>query len=199
MDSRAADGLPDNPIARRSSVEECGGCTERGLPARVQGPPAPKVEMSTPKTGSLQRARPAYAAAVLALASAAVSLYWTLGGTRLLDTVGGSLEDLARERSGGALARGILVVLLKVVVGSLALALVRPWGARMGRRLLVFLGAAESTSLVAAEQRGSHGEPARCTCREPVGLSPAAYRSSPSQRPTSQPKTLREITAATTV
>ncbi len=37
---------------------------------------------------------PAYAAAVLAFGSAAVSLYWTLGGTVLLDTVGGTLEDL---------------------------------------------------------------------------------------------------------
>ncbi|MEA2497122.1 MAG: hypothetical protein QOJ29_5033, partial [Thermoleophilaceae bacterium] len=35
-------------------------------------------------------------AAALAFASAAVSLYWTLGGTALLDTVGGAVEDLAR-------------------------------------------------------------------------------------------------------
>jgi hypothetical protein len=42
---------------------------------------------------------PAYAAAALAFGSAAVSLYWTLGGTVLLDTVGGTFEDLARERS----------------------------------------------------------------------------------------------------
>jgi hypothetical protein len=37
---------------------------------------------------------PSYAAAVLAFGSAAVSLSWTLGGTVLLDTVGGTLEDL---------------------------------------------------------------------------------------------------------
>jgi hypothetical protein len=40
---------------------------------------------------------PAYAAAVLAFGSAAVSLYWTLGGTVLLDTVGGTFEHLARK------------------------------------------------------------------------------------------------------
>jgi Protein of unknown function (DUF3995) len=104
--------------------------------------------MSTLNTRPRKREWPAYAAAVLALASAAVSLYWTLGGTRLLDTLGGSLEDLARNRSGGALALGILVVLVKAVGGLLALALVRPWGAPIGRRLLVFLGSAASMLLV---------------------------------------------------
>ena len=44
------------------------------------------------------------AAAVLAFASAAVTLYWTLGGTLLLDTVGGAFEELVRRRSPGALA-----------------------------------------------------------------------------------------------
>jgi Protein of unknown function (DUF3995) len=102
----------------------------------------------TPAARSLKRAWPAYAAAVLAFASAAVSLYWTLGGIRLLDTIGGSIEDLARERSGGALVLGILVVLLKVAGGWLALALVRPWGARMGRRLLAVVGAAAGALLV---------------------------------------------------
>ncbi len=104
--------------------------------------------MSTRNTRPLSRAWPAYTAAVLAFASAAVSLYWTLGGTRLLDTVGGSLEDLARDRSSGALALGILVVLVKAIGGLLALALVRPWGARIGWRLLVFLGSSASTLLV---------------------------------------------------
>jgi hypothetical protein len=77
---------------------------------------------------------PAYAAAVLAFASAVVSLYWTLGGTLLLDTLGGTFEGLARERSGTAIALGILVVLVKVVGGLLALGLVRPWGASIWRR-----------------------------------------------------------------
>jgi Protein of unknown function (DUF3995) len=99
-------------------------------------------------TGSpLKRAWPAYAAAVLAFGSAAVSLYWTLGGTFLLDTLGGTLEDLARERSGAALALGILVVLVKIAGGFLALALVRPWGARFVPRLLLFLGTVGSTLL----------------------------------------------------
>ena len=44
----------------------------------------------------------AYLAAGLAVASAAFSLYWALGGTALLDTVGGEIEELARERAPAA-------------------------------------------------------------------------------------------------
>jgi len=117
------------------------------LPQRAGTSTRPEAEVSTLDARPLTRAWPAYAAAVLAFASAAVSLYWTLGGTRLLDTVGGSLEDLARERSGGALLLGIVVVLVKAVGGVLALALVRPWGARVGRRLPVLLAGAASTLL----------------------------------------------------
>jgi Protein of unknown function (DUF3995) len=86
---------------------------------------------------SLKRAWPAYAAAALAFASAAVSAYWTLGGTALLDALGGTFERLARDRSAAALALGILVILVKVGAGLLALALVRPWGIHLGRRLVL--------------------------------------------------------------
>ncbi len=65
------------------------------------------------------------AAAALAFASALVTLYWTLGGTAGLDTVGGPFEELARERSPGALALGAAVVVAKVGAGLLALALLR--------------------------------------------------------------------------
>lgn len=36
--------------------------------------------------------------AALGLASAATSAYWAVGGTRLLDTIGGELERWGRER-----------------------------------------------------------------------------------------------------
>ena len=78
-----------------------------------------------------------YAAVVLAFASASVSLYWTLGGNALLDTVGGVFEELARERSAAAILLGSFVVFLKVVGGLLALALVRRWGAPIVRRLVL--------------------------------------------------------------
>ena len=64
---------------------------------------------------SLKRVGPAYASAILAFASAAVSAYWTLRGTVLLDTVGGSIERLARERSGPAILLGMVVVLANAV------------------------------------------------------------------------------------
>jgi Protein of unknown function (DUF3995) len=67
----------------------------------------------------------AVVAAALGVASAAVSAYWTLGGTALLDTVGGAVESLARERSAGALLLGLGVVVAKLVAAALAVALLR--------------------------------------------------------------------------
>lgn len=92
--------------------------------------------------------RPAYIAAALAFASAGVSLFWTLGGTFLLETVGGAIEDLARERSGGAIALGAGVTLLKVAAGVLALALARPFGARLGARPLIGINSLAALALV---------------------------------------------------
>jgi Protein of unknown function (DUF3995) len=64
-----------------------------------------------------------YAAALLGLASAAVSAYWLAGGTAGLETVGGGIERLGRERSGAALAALSVVVLVKLAVAALALRL----------------------------------------------------------------------------
>jgi len=60
---------------------------------------------------------------VLALASAAVTAFWTAGGTALLDTVGGAFESLAEDRSAGAVLLGVGVVLAKLVAAGLAVAL----------------------------------------------------------------------------
>jgi Protein of unknown function (DUF3995) len=94
---------------------------------------------------------PAWVAAVLALASALVSLYWTAGGTALLDTVGGAIEDLARERSPGSLALGGGTVLLKALAGALALALAvaRPPASALRRRVLLWANGAASAILCA--------------------------------------------------
>jgi hypothetical protein len=82
----------------------------------------------------------AWTAAVLGLASAAVSAYWTAGGTALLDTVGGSIESLAEDRSAPALLLGVGVVVAKLAAVLLALALLgRPRG---GVRLLALLAGA---------------------------------------------------------
>lgn len=81
--------------------------------------------------------RLAYLASALAIASAAVSVFWTVGGTWLLDTVGGSIEKLARTRSPSALALGTATSLAKIGAGLLVLALVRPWGRHVPDRMLV--------------------------------------------------------------
>lgn len=80
--------------------------------------------------------RVAYLASALAIASASVSVFWTFGGTWLLDTVGGSIERLARTRSPSAVALGTATSLAKIGAGLLALALVRPWGRHVSDRML---------------------------------------------------------------
>jgi hypothetical protein len=101
---------------RRSQFVRCGS-------DRATAQCAPKVLAML----DLRTARwPARVAAGLAFASAAVSFYWTVGGSLLLDTVGGAIEDLARDGSLGAVALGTTTVLLKALAGVLALALLRP-------------------------------------------------------------------------
>ncbi len=87
-------------------------------------------------------------AAALAFASAAVSLFWTLGGTLLLDTLGGELEDMVRARSLGGLALGAAAILLKVTAGLLALALLQPRHGRLRRRGVLIASGAASAILV---------------------------------------------------
>jgi Protein of unknown function (DUF3995) len=79
----------------------------------------------------------AYLAAGLAFASAATTAYWLFGGTALLDTLGGSVERLARDRSSAALALAVAVVVVKSVAGLLALLLLGP--ARPRWRIIVGL------------------------------------------------------------
>jgi hypothetical protein len=85
----------------------------------------------------------AWTAAVLGLASAAVSAYWTAGGTALLDTVGGAIESLAEDRSVPALLLGAGVVVAKLVAVVLALAQLR--SASRAVRLLAGLAGAVLT------------------------------------------------------
>ena len=85
--------------------------------------------------------RRAYLAAALALASAAVSLYWAVGGTARLAPVGGEIEELARERSTATVATLGVVVIAKLFGAVLALSLVQPWGERLSRRARTRLAA----------------------------------------------------------
>ena len=106
----------------------------------------PTVHQPAPPTRSPATAWAAYAACALALLYAVPSFYWGLGGTAGLDTVGGAIEELARTREPASVALGIGAGVLKIAGGLLALALVRPWGRAIPRRLLV--GAAWAASMV---------------------------------------------------
>jgi hypothetical protein len=75
---------------------------------------------------------------VLAFASAAVTAFWLLGGTLGLDTVGGEVEEQARERSAAALAVLAVTLVAKVAAGGLALALADP--RTRGKRVVINLG-----------------------------------------------------------
>lgn len=78
----------------------------------------------------------AAAAALLGIGSAAISLIWLLGGTWLLDTVGGQIEALGRGGGAGVAAGLVLVIALKLVAAVLPTAvLLHP-----GRRLLRWAG-----------------------------------------------------------
>jgi hypothetical protein len=90
----------------------------------------------------------AYGAFTLALSYALVSLYWAAGGTRGLDTLGEPLERLARSEDAIAAIVISIVIVLKLMGAFLALALVRPWGRRIPRRLLLIAGAVAAAALV---------------------------------------------------
>ena len=106
----------------------------------------PTLHSPAPPTRSRTTASAAYAACALAWLSAVPSVYWALGGTAGLDTVGGAIEQLARTRDPAGIALGLGAGVLKVAGGLLALALVRPWGRAIPDRLL--LGAAWTASVV---------------------------------------------------
>ena len=90
-----------------------------------------------------------YAAAIVALAYALMSLCWALGGNALVGTIGGYVEQFARR--GGALPVlvALAATLAKVAGGLLALALVRPWGRVVPRGWLLVGSAGASVLLVA--------------------------------------------------
>jgi Protein of unknown function (DUF3995) len=79
----------------------------------------------------------AYAACGVALASAVVSFYWAFGGTAGIDTLGGRLEELARDEDPLVLWLAGAAGVAKLAGAALALALVRPWGRVVPRRVLV--------------------------------------------------------------
>src|SRR6187455_1981640 len=82
----------------------------------------------------------AWGAVVVAFAFAGVSLAWALGSTVGLDTLGGAIERMARAGDPALLAANAVALVLKVMGGVLALALVQPWGRHLPQRPLLVLG-----------------------------------------------------------
>jgi len=90
------------------------------------------------RDGAPSRTWAAHAASVWAFAFAAVSFYWAAGGTVGLGTVGGTVEGWAA--GGGWFTVAVWFAgVVKAAGGMLALALVRPWGERFPRGLLLGL------------------------------------------------------------
>ncbi len=81
-----------------------------------------------------------YIACGWGLTFAAISFYWGLGGTLGLDTLGGSLESLARAHDRTLLIAVWVTGFLKVSVALLALVLAGRWAARLPRRPVAILG-----------------------------------------------------------
>lgn len=73
----------------------------------------------------------AYSAGAWALVFAAVHLYWALGGTA------GLPKGMSVDMNPALFVINVLAVPLSVVGALLALALVRPWGRLLPRRLLL--------------------------------------------------------------
>ncbi len=80
------------------------------------------------------RTWPAYAAAVVAFVFALVSFYWGAGGTALVSTLGGRIEELALARDPAIITAVWLTGVAKLAGAVLALALVQRWGLRLPRR-----------------------------------------------------------------
>jgi hypothetical protein len=90
------------------------------------------------------------AALVIGMLYAAVSAYWGLGGTGLLDTVGGTLEREGRAGVGGVRLLLWMAVLLKVTAALLGLlAVVRQRSLRIELRRLARRAAWIAASVLA--------------------------------------------------
>lgn len=102
--------------------------------------------MSTSRAGRLT----GYAACGCALLFAMVSLYWAVGGTVGLETVGSGAVELS-ESGGVAIRLALLfVTALKLAGAFLALALIQPfrWGLRIPRWMLLIAGGGGAGLLV---------------------------------------------------
>lgn len=86
---------------------------------------------------------PVIGASLFGLLYALVSAYWAAGGTWLISTVGGPVEELARRSGPAAMALAAVAVTAKVVAVGIGLVLLR----RSAPRVLVWAAVAEGLLL----------------------------------------------------
>jgi hypothetical protein len=110
---------------------------------------------------------------------AGVSFYWASGGTVGVSTIGPAITKPVLAHDPAWIALLWVTVVLKVLVGLLALALVQPWGQRVPRRPLLVV--AWGACLVMALYEGAaswiqHGLMAAGVIGVPSGLGMTALR-----------------------
>src|SRR5260370_13472314 len=100
---------------------------------REGGRVGPAVRQRRPAAKGLRLAQ---AACGVGAAYAAVSVYWALGGTWLLDTIGGTLERSGRAGNPGIMLAVWAAAVLKVIgaIVPLAAVAVTPGHATIARR-----------------------------------------------------------------
>jgi len=80
--------------------------------------------------------RTAIAAALWSFLFALANLYWGLGGEIGLETLGEGMKAMAQARDPALMLVNWVSVVGKIMLGGLALVLIRPWNSRRLRRLL---------------------------------------------------------------
>ncbi|HET9290423.1 MAG TPA: DUF3995 domain-containing protein [Actinomycetes bacterium] len=85
---------------------------------------------------------------MVAAVYAVVSFYWAFGGTAGIGTLGGRLEELGRVGDPAVLWLAGVAGVLKAAGAVLALALVRPWGRVLPRRVLLVVAWAGAVVLL---------------------------------------------------
>jgi hypothetical protein len=107
-------------MSAQSSYPRAGQPRPADTPGEAE-PARPGVSQRRPAAKGLRLAQAACGAG---LAYAAVSVYWALGGTWLLDTVGGTLEQQGRTGNPGIIVAVCAAAVLKVIGAIVPLAAV---------------------------------------------------------------------------
>jgi hypothetical protein len=110
-------------------------------------PPRRWVAYAAPLRPSPSALTLARTALIVGLLHAAVLVYWGLGGTRLLDTIGGSLEEKARAGSASVMLAVWAAAVLVIIAAALPLLALRQLTSPRWNRIVWLLAWAEAAIL----------------------------------------------------